>query len=161
MGQQSIPTLYEWMGGDTETFKALIENFYDRAVKDPLLEPLFNHMPLEHRHRVAVWFAEVFGGPKVYSAEHGGHAHMVEKHLNLAITEKQQGRWVQLMQEAADAISLPKDPEFRSAFVAYVEWGTRMALMYSQPGMQPPSVSSPMPQWGWGEMKPYIPEENA
>ncbi|MGH3614237.1 MAG: hypothetical protein ACRDRK_16925, partial [Pseudonocardia sp.] len=30
-----------------------------------------------------------------------------------------------LSAEAADAAGLPADPEFRSAFIAYVEWGSR------------------------------------
>ena len=29
--------------------------------------------------------------------------------------------------------NLPDDPEFRSAFVAYAEWGTRFAMHNSQP----------------------------
>jgi hemoglobin len=32
------------------------------------------------------------------------------------------------MSLAADDAELPDDAEFRSAFVAYVEWGTRLAL---------------------------------
>jgi hemoglobin len=161
MSPKSIPTLYEWMGSNTRIFETLVENFYDRAVVDPLLNPLFKEMPPEHRQRVALWLAEVFGGPKIYSVEHGGHAGMVERHLNLSITEEQQTRWVQLMNEAANATNLPKDPEFRSAFAAYIEWGTRMALMYSQPGVKAPSSQSPMPAWGWGEVRPYVPEDNS
>ena len=43
----------------------------------------------------------------------------------------------------------------RSAFVAYLEWGTRLAVINSQPGAQV-VVDAPMPQWGWGEVKgPY------
>ncbi len=156
-----IPTLYEWMGANVAVFEALVEDFYDRAVTDPLLKPLFEDMPAEHRKHVAQWFAEVFGGPKTYSTELGGHAHMVKKHLKLGITEPQRARWTQLMNAAADQVGLPDDPEFRSAFVAYIEWGTRMALMYSQPGQNPPSDTSPMPTWGWGEVKPYMPDSTS
>jgi hypothetical protein len=45
--------------------------------------------------------------------------------------------------------------EFRSAFVAYMEWGTRIALIMSQPGMEVPE-KSPMPKWGGGEVKPLL-----
>ena len=47
-------------------------------------------------------------------------------------------------------------PEFRSAFVAYIEWGTRLALGNSQPGAEPPA-EAPVPRWGWGEAPPYNP----
>lgn len=161
MSEKSIPTLYTWMGGNVDVFVALVENFYDLAVEDELLQALFKDMHVDHRKRVALWFAEVFGGPKDYSENHGGHLHMIKKHLNLAITEAQQARWLQLMIQAADMTDLPKDPEFRSAFVAYVEWGTRMALMYSQPEMKAPSSNAPMPIWGWGEAPPYLPNDES
>jgi truncated hemoglobin YjbI len=55
---------------------------------------------------------------------------------------------------AADDAGLPSDPEFRSAFMAYIEWGTRIALHNSQPDADPPG-EAPMPHWGWGEAPPY------
>jgi hemoglobin len=105
---------------------------------------------------VAVWLAEVFGGPPAFTEELGGYPHMVSRHLNLGITEPQRRRWVNLMQDAADEVGLPDDPEFRSAFLAYIEWGTRLALHNSQPGADPPR-QAPVPRWGWGEAPPYNP----
>jgi hemoglobin len=35
------------------------------------------------------------------------------------------------MLETADEICLPSDPEFRAAFMGYLEWGTRLAVMNS------------------------------
>ncbi|MDQ4132407.1 MAG: hypothetical protein M3179_04180 [Actinomycetota bacterium] len=81
---------------------------------------------------------------------------MLRKHRNLAITPPQRARWVQLISGAADEAGLPDDPEFRSAFMAYVEWGTRLALANSQPGAHPPE-RAPVPRWGWGEAPPYQP----
>lgn len=78
-------------------------------------------MPADHPHHVALWLAEVFGGPAEYSEHHGGYAHMVAKHIGLSLTEPQRARWVQLIGLAADDAGLPSDPEFRSAFIAYIE----------------------------------------
>ena len=44
---------------------------------------------------------------------------------------------------------MPDDPEFRSALVAYLEWGSRLAVLNSQPGATV-DPKAPMPQWGWG-----------
>ena len=58
----------------------------------------------------------------------------------------------------ADECGVPDDPEFRSAFVAYLEWGTRLAVINSKPGATTDG-EAPMPCWGWGEVKgPYRPE---
>jgi hemoglobin len=113
-------------------------------------------MDEHHPQYVATWLAEVFGGPSRYTEERGGYPHMLSKHRNLAITEEQRRRWVDLICDAADDAGLPDDPEFRSAFVAYVEWGTRLALANSQPGVAPPP-KAPVPRWGWGEAPPYSP----
>ena len=51
---------------------------------------------------------------------------MVGKHIGMAITEPQRRRWVNLIQDAADEAGLPDDPEFRAAFLGYIEWGTRL-----------------------------------
>lgn len=151
--ERSVPTVYEWAGG-MAAFERLTEAFYKRVRADELVGPLFANMPEEHPHNVAVWFAEVFGGPSAYTDEHGGYSHMMSSHLNLAITEQQRARWVQLIGLAADDAGLPSDPEFRSAFMAYVEWGTRIALANSQPGASPPP-RAPVPRWSWGEAPPY------
>jgi hemoglobin len=150
-----VPTLYEWAGGP-EAFERLTAAFYDKILRDDLLEPIFRGMDPEHPQHVAAWLAEVFGGPPRYTDELGGYPHMLGKHRGLAITESQRRRWVSLICDAADDADLPRDPEFRSAFVAYVEWGTRLALHNSQPGAQAPP-RAPVPRWGWGEAPPYNP----
>ena len=60
------------------------------------------------------------------------------------------------MSLAADDAGLPGDPEFRAAFVGYVEWGTRLALENSQPGAEVVE-QAPVPRWGWGVAPPYQP----
>jgi truncated hemoglobin YjbI len=67
-----------------------------------------------------------------YSRELGGYAAMVNKHRNLGISVEQRRRFVETMSVAADDAGLPDDPEFRSALLAYLEWGTRLALQNSQ-----------------------------
>jgi hemoglobin len=79
---------------------------------------------------------------------------MVAHHAALGITAEQRLRFATLMTLAADDADLPDDPEFRSALVAYLEWGTRIALHNSQPGADFPA-EAPMPHWGWGEAPPY------
>src|SRR5256885_16804115 len=82
---------------------------------------------------------------------------MTRRHADRALTEPQRARWIQLLLQCADEVGIPSDPEFRSAMVAYLEWGTRLAVINSQPGADV-SGEAPMPRWGWGEVKgPYTP----
>jgi truncated hemoglobin YjbI len=91
--------------------------------------------------------------PSVY--EWAGGAEAFARLTKVFYTEVQRSRWVALIGLAADDAELPSDPEFRSAFLAYVEWGTRLALANSQPGATPP-MQAPVPRWGWGEAPPYL-----
>lgn len=149
------PTLFEWAGG-AEALARLTEVFYREVHRDPVLAPVFAHAGDDHAQHVALWLGEVFGGPSSFTDEHGGYPAMLSHHLGLSITASQRARWAQLIAEAADEAGLPADPEFRSAFMAYVEWGSRLAVENSQAGATPPPAA-PVPRWGWGEAPPYQP----
>ena len=156
MASAATPTLYEWAGG-APAIAALIDAFYDRVERDELLSPFFpGGVSPDHREHVTAWWSEVFGGPATYTEKLGGYDQMVAKHRGLGITPEQRFRFASLMSLAADDAQLPDDPEFRSALVAYLEWGTRLALHNSQPGADP-ALHAPVPHWGWGEAPPYQP----
>jgi CDGSH-type Zn-finger protein/truncated hemoglobin YjbI/ferredoxin len=142
------PTLFEWAGGFT-ALRRMTHIFYETHVpEDPLLAPLFANMSPDHPERVAAWLGETFGGPKLHTEMYGGYDRMVSQHLGKALTEAQRARWASLMIQSADEAGLPTDPEFRAAFVAYLEWGTRIAVENSTPGAKPPE-HMPVPGWWW------------
>jgi hemoglobin len=81
---------------------------------------------------------------------------MVAKHLARHLTNEQRKRWMTLLLDTADQLQLPDDPEFRSALVGYLEWGSRIAMLNSAASDNPVDTHAPMPKWGWGEVKgPY------
>ena len=152
----SVPTLYEYVGG-TDALNRLTTRFYERVKDNKILAPIFAHMSVDHRQHVAAFLAEVLGGPADYSAKHGGHPNMVRHHLNRHLSQTQRREWVALLLDTADELKMPDDPEFRSALVAYLEWGSRLAVINSQPGATA-DPNAAMPKWGWGEVKgPYSP----
>ena len=155
MSNDAPPSLFEWMGG-SEAIERLFSIFYSKVPSDPILAPLFARMSPEHVKHVSAFVAEVFGGPKTYSQKLGGHPHMLSRHVDRKLTEVQRARWMQLLLQCADEIGMPDDPEFRSALVAYLEWGTRIAVITSQASSSVGGDSS-MPKWGWGEVRgPFV-----
>jgi len=151
-----IPTLAEWAGGP-EALLRLTHAFYAKVPDDPVLAPVFAQMGGDHPAHVAAFIGEVFGGPKAYTAMGGGHAQMIGHHLGRHLTEAQRKRWIGLMLETVDEVGLPNDPEFRAALVGYLEWGTRLAVINSAPGVDAPTDNPPMPVWNWGPPGgPYI-----
>ena len=152
-----VPTLFEWAGG-TPAVRRLIDAFYDRVEADALLSPFFpGGVSEDHRAHVVLWWSEVLGGPADYTEQLGGYPRMLSRHRNLRITAEQRFRFASTMSQAADDAQLPDDPEFRAAFVGYVEWGTRLALQNSHEDADVVE-DAPVPRWGWGVAPPYIPK---
>jgi hemoglobin len=151
------PSLYEWAGGET-AIRRLMDRFYDRVERDDLLGPRFfpDGVHEQHRAHVATWWSEVFRGPARYTEELGGYESMLAHHRGLAITPEERLQFVSLLSIAADDAGLPEDPEFRSALMAYAEWGSRLAMHNSQPGAEAVQ-HAPVPHWGWGEAPPFAP----
>jgi CDGSH-type Zn-finger protein/truncated hemoglobin YjbI len=142
------PTLFEWAGG-FPALERMTHIFYEKYVPDePLLAPLFASMSPEHPQRVAAWLGEVFGGPKRYSEQYGDYDRMVSHHIGKNIGEDQRAAWVRLLSRAADDAQLPADAEFRAAFTAYLEWGSRIAKENATIGAHPPP-HMPIPRWWW------------
>ena len=145
---ERTPTMFEWAGG-LPALTRMTRLFYEKHVpQDPLLAPLFANMSADHPERVAKWLAEVFGGADNYSQEYGGYPRMLSQHVGKGLTEQQRARWVELLMQSAREAGLPNDPEFRSAFQAYIEWGSRLAVENSQTDARPPE-HMPMPRWDW------------
>jgi CDGSH-type Zn-finger protein/truncated hemoglobin YjbI len=157
-GGENTPTVYAWLGG-REALERLTTAFYAGILNDPdeLLEPVFRGMDPDHPKHVAAWLGEVFGGPADYTAHHGGYEHMVHAHRNRSLTEEQRQRWVARLARTADEVLLPDDPDVRQAFASYLEWGSRIAVFNSRPGAGV-IAHAPVPQWGWGNSAPYVPQ---
>jgi hemoglobin len=83
---------------------------------------------------------------------------MLQHHFGRKISEEQRRRWVTLLLDTADEVGLSADPEFRTALVAYLEWGSRLAVINSKlPAGTLADPSTPMPRWDWGVSGgPYI-----
>lgn len=158
MPESRIPSPAEYAGG-LPAFEKLTACFYAKVAKDEILAPVFAHMSPDHPRHVAAFLAQCAGLGPVYSGERSESAamhDMVGEHLGRHLTEVQRRRWVGLLVDAADEVGLPDDPEFRSAFMAKIEWGSRVAVMNSQLTENPVRPSDHLPRFGWGSVRgPY------
>ena len=128
---RGMPTLCELAGGP-DALHRLAHAFYDRVFRDELLTPLFRDPGDDHADRLGMWLVELCGGEKEHTRHRGGFVAMRESHRNLRISETQRQRWVQLMDESAEALGLPE--EFRRRFRPFLDGGSTFALRVSHPG---------------------------
>jgi len=142
-----VSTFYDEIGG-IDVLRDLSRAFYDRVLNDELLADLFADFTPTHVDHVAVWLAEVFGGPAEFTEHLGGHQALLRSHLGLGIRDEHIQRWVELMAGAVDEI-LPDRPEVRAGLMRYFEWGTAIAQDVSrQPVGTDLGDPGPTPRWG-------------
>ena len=148
-----MPSLLQFAGG-MEAIHRLEKAFYSSVLNDPLLQPLFGAGQPEHVKNLTIFTAESFGGPDIFTREIG-FAHLIDVHRGLKISEAQRQRFVDLYAKAMDTAGLPTDPEFRSAVLEHVEFGSHVAMQNSNATTE--AELHPLrdvPRWTWAHDEP-------
>ncbi|MGO9344143.1 MAG: oxidoreductase [Acidimicrobiales bacterium] len=142
------PSIFEFAGGE-QAFVALASAHHERCLQDPELNHPFSHPGHpDHIKRLAGYWAEVFGGPPLYTESCGGQPAMLHIHAGQGVEADLGDRFVACFVQAAADADLPDDPEFRSSLRAYMEWAVQDVLAYSPRGSEVPS-GAPVPRWSW------------
>jgi len=143
------PTLFEFAGGEP-AFLALANAHHALCLADPELNHPFSHHDghPQHLERLAAYWAEVMGGPQIYSQSCGDQSSLQQMHAGNGDMTDLGRRFVACFVQAADDAGLPDDADFRAALRAYMEWAVSDVLVYSPQGAEvPPRL--PMPHWSW------------
>src|SRR3954452_8541255 len=99
-------SLYDAAGG-MPFFERLVGRFYDGVAADPVLRPVYPAAGLAGaRHRLTLFLAQYWGGPRTYDAERG-HPRLRMRHAPFAIGPVERDAWLRLMHEAIDATKPP------------------------------------------------------
>jgi len=97
--------------------RRLVDAFYAGVEADPVLRPLYPaelDAPKEH---LALFLAQYWGGPQVYSQQRG-HPRLRMRHMPFVIGQRERDAWVTHMLAAVDAIGIenPARQEMRNYF---------------------------------------------
>ena len=115
-------TLFDAAGG-MPFFEALVGRFYDGVADDPVLRPLYPEPDLSGaRHRLTLFLAQYWGGPRTYDAERG-HPRLRMRHMPFAIGPAERDAWLRLMRGAIDASDA--SPSVADRLRAYVDMAMR------------------------------------
>jgi len=102
------PDFFERAGGE-QTFRLLVQRFYEGVAADPLLRPLYPEEDLEPAaDRLALFLIQYWGGPSTYSANRG-HPRLRMRHAPFVIGEAERDAWLRHMRDALDSLQLPED----------------------------------------------------
>src|SRR6476646_10727273 len=88
-------------------FEALVARFYAGVATDPVLRPVYPEADLTGaQHRLTLFLAQYWGGPRTYDAERG-HPRLRMRHAPFAIGPAERDAWLRLMRAAIDADGAP------------------------------------------------------
>jgi hemoglobin len=110
-------TIYEIAGGDAP-FQRLVDSFYARVERDPLLRPLFPADLEPGKERQFLFITQYFGGPARYNAQRG-HPRLRMRHAPFAIGQAERDAWAGHMLAAIDEAGFVEPA--RSALREYFE----------------------------------------
>ncbi|MFB5267124.1 globin [Paenibacillus enshidis] len=88
-------SIYDNLGGE-EGVRALVEAFYPRVQKNPLLAPLFPEDIRPVMEKQYMFLSQFFGGPPLFSEAYG-HPMMRARHMNFPITVERADAWLECM----------------------------------------------------------------
>jgi len=101
---------YEFFGGEP-FFERLVELFYERVAKDPVLRPMYPHGDLTPaRRRLTMFLEQYWGGPGTYSEERG-HPRLRMRHAGFHIDSGARDRWLAAMYEAILEMGMTPEAE--------------------------------------------------
>lgn len=81
-------------------FERLVGRFYDGVAKDAILRPLYPEPDVAGaRHRLTLFLAQYWGGPRTYGAERG-EPRLRMRHAPFAIGPRERDAWLARMREA-------------------------------------------------------------
>lgn len=104
--------LFEAAGGE-ETFRRLVDRFYDAVEADPVLRPLYPEPDLAGaRERLTFFLIQYWGGPQTYSQERG-HPRLRMRHLAFAIGVEEREAWLRHMTGAVRSLRLAEPISFQ------------------------------------------------
>ena len=96
---------FEQIGG-SETFRKLVDVFYEGVAKDDLLRPMYPEDDLEPaKERLRMFLEQYWGGPHTYS-EQRGHPRLRMRHNVFPITPAAKDAWLKHMRAAVDSLEL-------------------------------------------------------
>jgi hemoglobin len=100
-------------------FESLVDRFYQGVAADKGLRPIYPDRDLAGaRHRLTLFLAQYWGGPRTYDAERG-HPRLRMRHAPFAIGPAERDAWLGHMRDAITSLS--PSPDVAARLHAYFE----------------------------------------
>jgi hemoglobin len=142
-----MATVYDAAGG-LDGLLRLAHAWHARVLADEVVSHAFSHgYRADHSERLAAYWAEALGGPRVYTGVFGDETAVVRLHSGNGPHEEMDRRAIACFDQALVDVSL--DDRTRATLSEYFAWATvhEMAAYHHSADHGPDGL--PLPQWSW------------
>ena len=150
-----MATLYEAAGG-VEGLTRLADAWHERVVVDEVVGHAFSHgFDAHHTDRLAAYWAEALGGPRLFTENHGDESTVVRMHSGNGEHEEMNHRAVACFDAALSDIGLTDRPVAQALhdYFAWATWNT-MYRYHASAADVPEGLR--IPRWSWdGLVAPF------
>ncbi|QTF72360.1 group II truncated hemoglobin [Arthrobacter woluwensis] len=149
MSTDHSPTVFDAAGG-FDGLLALAEAWHRRVLADAVVSHAFrNGTRPDHTPRLAAYWAESLGGPKLYSEAFGDQSSVVRLHSGNGEHDEMNARAVACFDRAVEDAGLASDERLRQTLHDYFAWATTVDMYrYHRSADDVPSGLR-VPQWSW------------
>jgi hemoglobin len=142
-----VTTVYDAAGG-LDGLLRLAAAWHRRVIADEVVGHAFSHgYRADHTERLAAYWAEALGGPRLYTGVFGDETAVVRMHSGNGPHEEMDRRAIACFDQALVDVGL--DARTRAALSDYFAWSTthEMAAYHASADDVPDGL--PLPRWTW------------
>ena len=144
-----MQTVFEAAGG-IDRMRHLADAWHRRVLADDVVGHAFSHgFRPQHVERLAAYWAEALGGPRVYSDSYDDETTVVKIHSGNGVHEEMDRRAIVCFDQALTDVGLAEDATVRQVLHDYFAWATTttMARYHRSADDVPDDLS--IPRWSW------------
>jgi hemoglobin len=144
-----VATVYEAAGG-IGGLRRLAEAWHTRVMADEEVSHAFSHgYRPDHSERLAAYWAEALGGPRLYSDAYGDETSVVRIHSGNGAHEEMDRRAIACFDQALADTALATDDGLRQVLHDYFAWATTTTMARYHRSADDVPDGLVIPRWSW------------
>ena len=144
-----MDTIYDAVG-EIEGLRRLAHAWHRRVLDDEMVSHAFSHgFHPQHTERLATYWAEALGGPKLYTGAYGNETSVVRLHSGNGPHEEMDHRAIACFDQALEDIGLVRGESLWQALHDYFAWATTSTMARYHDSADDVPDGLDLPKWSW------------
>jgi hemoglobin len=148
-----VRSVFEAAGGN-DGLRRLAGAWHRRVMEDEVVSHAFSHgFHPQHVERLAAYWAEALGGPRLYSGSYGDETTVVKMHSGNGKHEEMDRRAIACFDQALIDSGLAQDEALREVLHDYFSWATMTTMTRYHESADDVPNGLGIPRWSWNGLQ--------